>query len=77
MILRQGLVLVIFGSALGTAGSAAAGRLLGSLLFGVHPTDLATLATAGALLVILGILACYLPAMRATRIDPVVALRHE
>jgi ABC-type antimicrobial peptide transport system permease subunit len=77
MILRQGLVLVIFGSALGAAGSAAAGRLLGNLLFGVHPVDPATLATACALLLILGVLACYLPAMRATRVDPVFALRHE
>jgi predicted permease len=77
MILRQGLVLVGVGSALGAAGSATAGRLLGSLLFGVHPTDPATLAVACALLVMLGVFACCLPAMRATRVDPVVALRNE
>jgi predicted permease len=77
MILRQGLVLVIIGSALGAAGSTAAGRLLQSLLFGVHPMDPLTVATASFLLVMLGAFACYLPAMRATRVDPVVALRHE
>jgi predicted permease len=77
MVLRQGLVLVILGSALGTIASVAVTRLLQSLLFGIHPTDPATFATACVLLVTLGLLACYLPAIRATRVDPVVALRHE
>lgn len=77
MVLRQGLVLVILGSALGTVASVAATRLLQSLLFGIHPTDPTTFASACVLLVILGVLACFLPAMRATRVDPVVALRHE
>jgi ABC-type antimicrobial peptide transport system permease subunit len=77
MVIRQGLVLIILGSALGMIASVAATRLLKSLLFGVHPTDPATFASACVLLVILGVLACYLPAMRAAQVDPVVALRHE
>ncbi len=77
MVLKHGLVLVLFGSALGILASLAAARLLQSLLYGVRPTDPATFIAVCALLITVGVLACYLPARRATRVDPVVALRAE
>jgi len=77
MVLRQSLGLVALGLALGLLASLAAGRALGSLLFGVTPTDPATLASVVALLGAAGAAACYLPARRATTVDPVRSLRAE
>jgi predicted permease len=77
MVVKQGLVLVAFGSAAGIVVSSFATRFLQSLLFGVHATDPWTFAAVCALLVIVGMLACYIPARRATRVDPMVALRYE
>ncbi|MGH3185413.1 MAG: FtsX-like permease family protein, partial [Streptosporangiaceae bacterium] len=75
MMLGQGLALAGTGAALGVAGAVFATRLLASDLYGVKPGDAVTLAGATALLLSLGLLASYVPARRAARVDPVVALR--
>jgi len=77
MVIKEGLVLVIFGAVAGIAASIALTRFLQSLLFGVRATDPWTFAAVCALLVVVGMLACYIPARRATRVDPMVALRYE
>jgi predicted permease len=77
MILRQGMSFVLFGAAIGVALAAAASRLLRSLLFGLSPLDFMTFATAVVVFTIVGLVACYLPARRAARVDPLVALRYE
>jgi putative ABC transport system permease protein len=77
LLLRQSMVLIAFGVALGVAASAALTRFLGSMLFDVRPTDPATFLTVILLLVGVAALACWVPARRAMRIDPMVALRHE
>jgi predicted permease len=77
LVLRQGLVYVALGLALGLAGAFAATRLLRSLLFEVKPTDPATYAAVAGLLAVVALAASYLPARRATRVDPVTALRQE
>ena len=76
-VLRQGLLISVVGLALGLAGGYAASRALSSLLFGVTPGDLATFAAATSLLLMTAIAACLVPSIRATRVDPVVALRAE
>ena len=65
------------GIAIGAAGSLLTGRWLTSLLFGVRATDPATLAATALLLLLVAAAACFLPARRATRVDPMVALRAE
>jgi predicted permease len=77
MIVKQGIVLVVFGAGAGIIAALAVTRFLQSLLFGVRATDPWTFAAVCALLVFVGILACYIPARRATRVDPMVALRYE
>lgn len=77
LVLRQGLVLVICGAAAGIAAALAATRLLASLLFQVQPADPVTFAAVAASLIAVGAAACFLPARRATRVDPMVALRYE
>jgi putative ABC transport system permease protein len=69
--------LALTGSAIGILLALALGRFLQSLLFEIRPTDLATLASVSVLLLTVAAAACYIPARRATRIDPIVALRHE
>jgi putative ABC transport system permease protein len=77
LILRNGMFLAAIGAVIGLGGAFAITRFMSSLLFGVSPTDVLTfvLVTAGLLLVAL--LACYIPARRATKVDPLVALRYE
>jgi predicted permease len=77
LFLRRGLILVVVGSVAGSAAAILVSRMLQSLLFGVRPTDPATFAVVPVLLVAVGVAACWIPAMRATRVDPVVALRCE
>ena len=77
MILGQGLRTIFIGVAIGIAGSLALTRTVESMLFGVTPTDPLTLAGVTLLLVGAALLACYIPARRATRVDPVIALRYE
>jgi hypothetical protein len=76
-VVRHGVVLTAIGAAIGIAGSLAVTRLLGSMLFGVKPSDPLTLIGVSCLLLMVALAACYFPARRATRVDPLVALRHE
>jgi len=75
MVLRQGLTLTAIGVLLGVGGALALTRLLRSLLFGIEATDLSTFAGSALLLAIVAAAASYLPARRATRVDPILALR--
>jgi len=77
LVLRQGLRLVIIGLAIGLLLSAAATRALASVLFGVSPTDPLTFVAIALLLGLVALLACWIPARRATKVDPLVALRCE
>ena len=77
LMLRQGLPLVAGGIAFGTLGSLAATRLMRTLLYGVGPGDPATFAAAAGGLALVGLLASLIPAQRATRVDPTIALRSE
>jgi putative ABC transport system permease protein len=77
MVVRQGALLVGVGVALGLAGALATTRALESLLFGVTTLDLPTLIAVPVLLIMVALAACYLPARRATRVDPMDALRYE
>jgi putative ABC transport system permease protein len=77
MIMVRGVILVGVGVAIGLGASFAFSKLLGSLLFGVTPNNAATLAGVSAGLIVVALLACYLPARRATKVDPLVALRYE
>jgi macrolide transport system ATP-binding/permease protein len=77
MVLRRVLLLVAVGLAISVPAALGASHLVKSFLFGTHPNDPGTLALAGAILLSAAILAGYMPARRASRIDPLVALRHE
>jgi predicted permease len=77
MVLKQGLVLALAGMAIGVLAALALMRLLRSLLYEVQTTDTATFAFVVGTLLVVTLLACYLPARRATKVDPLVALRYE
>jgi predicted permease len=77
LVLKQGVGLTLAGVAIGVAGGLGVARLLGSLLYGVGATDPISFVVAGLLLAGISLLACYLPARRATKTDPMIALRCE
>jgi putative ABC transport system permease protein len=77
LVVRQGLALALTGIALGLAGSLLITRFISTLLFGVTPTDPFTYAAVSGLLLMVALAASYIPALRATRVDPIVALRYE
>ena len=77
MVISQGLLPVVLGVALGAAGALGLTHLVASQLYGVKPTDPATFMGATVLVLVVALLACCVPARRAMRLDPMVALRHE
>jgi putative ABC transport system permease protein len=77
LVVRQGMGLVAIGILAGLAGAAALTRLMSSLLFGIRATDAATFGSVATLLAATAFLATVIPAFRATRVDPIVALREE
>jgi putative ABC transport system permease protein len=77
LIIRNGLTLTLLGIVLGVGGAFGLTRLMSTLLFGVTPTDKPTFIAVSGVLVVVALLACYIPARRATKVDPLVALRYE
>ena len=76
-VAAQGLRVTVVGVVAGIAGGAAVTRFLSSLLFGLKASDPVTIAGVSLILIAVALLACYLPARRATKVDPMVALRYE
>jgi ABC-type antimicrobial peptide transport system permease subunit len=77
MILGQGTRLAVIGTAIGIAAALGLTRLMSSQLFGVTATDPITFLSVASLIVLVALAACYIPARRATKVDPVIALRYE
>ena len=77
LVLAQGALLALFGIAIGLAASLALTRVLSSLLFGTAPTDFLTFALVSLTVASVALAACFVPAIRATRVDPMTALRYE
>jgi ABC-type antimicrobial peptide transport system permease subunit len=76
-VLRSGMTLTLIGLVIGVAGSLALTRLVSTLLFGVKPTDVTTFVVVSVTLIVVAFVACYIPARRATRVDPLIALRYD
>jgi len=77
LVVSKGMTMALFGLALGLAGAFAFTRLMSKLLFGVQATDPATFAIISVMLIFIALLASYIPAQRAARVDPMVSLRYE
>ncbi|HTU49081.1 MAG TPA: ABC transporter permease [Acidobacteriaceae bacterium] len=77
LVMRQGLLLLLCGVTAGIAAAIGVTRLLASLLYGVRPTDAVTFCGVAATLIVVGLIACFIPARRAASIDPMIALRAE
>jgi putative ABC transport system permease protein len=77
LFVSQGMKLILIGLVAGLLGSLVLTRVMSSLLFGVSTTDLTTFGVVAIGLLVVGLLACYIPARRATKVDPLVALRYE
>jgi putative ABC transport system permease protein len=77
MVMRHGLRLAIAGAVVGLVGAAVVSQLMAGVLYGIKSTDPLTFVSVALLLIAVALLACYLPARRAVRVDPMIALRHE
>lgn len=77
LVVRNGLAVTLVGLAIGLGASVAAARVMQSMLFGITAVDPVTFAAVGVLLGLIALGASYLPALRATRVDPMIALRSE
>jgi ABC-type antimicrobial peptide transport system permease subunit len=77
LVLRRGMTIALIGVVVGIAAAVGVTRLMATLLFAVRPTDAITLLSASLGLLVVAALACYVPARRATKVDPMVALRYE
>jgi putative ABC transport system permease protein len=77
MMLRYAMTLVVIGTLVGLAGAYALTRVMSNLLFQVTPTDLPTFIVVPAVLLLVALVACLIPARRATKVDPLITLRYE
>ena len=77
LVAREGLIIALAGISAGLLGAFAISRVMASLLYGISANDVTTFAAVAAMLLVVAAAACYVPALRATRIDPIVALRYE
>jgi putative ABC transport system permease protein len=77
LVVRDGLKLVLVGVGIGLGGALLLTRLMSTLLFAVAPTDSLTYGAVSAMLIAVALIACYIPARRATKVDPLIALRSE